>query len=211
MNQAVTNQAYALSGVAMAATLVNAIATGKPLDRTAYETLISSLFVQNPTNALNVYGDNEANLSIGAHTAENVLSSHGENVKAQVQYMLGIIELQKQLTKAPQHLDYIDERMERIEWLRSSHGETDPSVIRALADVYQNTVSTYRLRIKVIGTPEILQQPSNAEKIRALLLAGIRSATLWRQLGGRKFHLLTRKRSLKAEFYRIHQLENLIE
>jgi adenylosuccinate lyase len=35
-----------------------------------------------------------------------------------------------------------------------------------------------------------LQQPSNAAKIRALLLAGIRSARLWRQLGGHRWQLV---------------------
>ena len=37
-----------------------------------------------------------------------------------------------------------------------------------------------------------------ADLIRALLLAGIRSAFLWRQLGGRRWKLLFRRRRLLA-------------
>ena len=45
-----------------------------------------------------------------------------------------------------------------------------------------DVLSTLRQRIQVHGDMRNLQQPNNASKIRALLLAGIRSARLWRQL-----------------------------
>ncbi|MEK7758734.1 MAG: DUF489 family protein, partial [Pseudomonadota bacterium] len=35
-----------------------------------------------------------------------------------------------------------------------------------------------------------LSNPAIADKVRAALLAGIRSAVLWRQLGGRRWQLL---------------------
>ncbi|MDX1397057.1 MAG: DUF489 family protein [Oceanospirillum sp.] len=44
-----------------------------------------------------------------------------------------------------------------------------------------------------------MRQNSNAEKVRALLFAGIRSAILWHQLGGRRWKLLLgRKKILRA-------------
>ena len=46
-----------------------------------------------------------------------------------------------------------------------------------------------------------LQQPNNASKIRALLLAGIRSARLWRQLGGHRWQLVISRRKLLKELY----------
>jgi high frequency lysogenization protein len=39
-------------------------------------------------------------------------------------------------------------------------------------------------RIMVNGDPAHLNNPENANRIRALLLAGIRAAMLWRQSGG---------------------------
>ncbi|HKM37225.1 MAG TPA: DUF489 family protein, partial [Thiopseudomonas sp.] len=38
-----------------------------------------------------------------------------------------------------------------------------------------------------------------AAKVRALLFAGIRSARLWRQLGGRRWHLLTKRGAMLHE------------
>lgn len=48
-----------------------------------------------------------------------------------------------------------------------------------------------------------LQQPNNAAKIRALLLAGIRSARLWRQLGGHRWQLVFSRSKLLKELYEL--------
>jgi high frequency lysogenization protein len=42
----------------------------------------------------------------------------------------------------------------------------------------------------VSGEPVYLQNRDNVNKIRALLLSGIRAATLWRQTGGKRRQLL---------------------
>ena len=45
------------------------------------------------------------------------------------------------------------------------------------------------------------QQSDNAAKIRALLLSGIRSARLWRQLGGHRWQLIFSRRKLLDALY----------
>ena len=47
----------------------------------------------------------------------------------------------------------------------------------------------------VSGEPHHLSDPKNANKIRALLLAGMRSAVLWRQLGGNRLQLLLARKT----------------
>jgi high frequency lysogenization protein len=46
----------------------------------------------------------------------------------------------------------------------------------------------------VEGNPAYLQQPVQVNQIRALLLAAVRGAVLWRQLGGSQLRLLFRRR-----------------
>jgi high frequency lysogenization protein len=46
----------------------------------------------------------------------------------------------------------------------------------------------------VTGNPQQLQQPNVVEKVRANLLAAVRSAVLWRQLGGRQWQMLLYRR-----------------
>ena len=41
-----------------------------------------------------------------------------------------------------------------------------------------------------------MQQPEVANRVRTLLLAGIRSATLWRQVGGHRWQLLFQRKKL---------------
>ncbi len=53
-----------------------------------------------------------------------------------------------------------------------------------------------RFRVKVTGSEAHLGNPRNADIIRALLLAGMRSAFLWRQLGGRRWKLLWQRKQL---------------
>ncbi len=66
----------------------------------------------------------------------------------------------------------------------------DPTMIASLANVYRNCVSHLSPRIMVSGQPEYLNNELVAAKIRASLLAGIRSVVLWRQCGGTKPGLL---------------------
>ena len=66
----------------------------------------------------------------------------------------------------------------------------------SISAIYQDTLSTLRFRIKVNGSEAQLTNSNNADLIRTLLLAGIRSAYLWRQLGGRRWKLLLQRKQL---------------
>ena len=74
-------------------------------------------------------------------------------------------------------------------------------MIANCASLYQDTISTFRQRIQVQGDMRHLQQPNNAAKIRALLLTGIRSARLWRQLGGHRWQMVFSRSKLLKELY----------
>ena len=88
----------------------------------------------------------------------------------------------------------IDLATDRLEHFNLLH----PNIIAQLADIYASTISTLKPKIMIHGEPLHLQNPENANRIRALLLAGIRSAMLWRQCGGGRFQVIFgRKRLLK--------------
>ena len=59
-----------------------------------------------------------------------------------------------------------------------------------LASVYADVISPIARKIQVAGDPTILKRPDNQHRVRALLLAGVRAAVLWRQLGGKRRHIL---------------------
>jgi high frequency lysogenization protein len=77
------------------------------------------------------------------------------------------------------------------------------NILAQLADIYAETVSTLQPRIMVQGEPLHLQNQDNINLIRALLLAGIRAALLWRQCGGSRRQLLFGRRKIGV---RVEQL-----
>jgi len=71
---------------------------------------------------------------------------------------------------------------------------THENVIANLADLYSRTISELGPRIMVNGEQNYLETTAISNKIRTVLLAGIRSAVLWYQLGGRRWHVLFNRR-----------------
>ena len=51
-------------------------------------------------------------------------------------------------------------------------------------------------KLQISGNPDCLKQPQVQNKIRALLLAAMRSAVLWRQLGGKRRHLVFARKAI---------------
>ena len=68
------------------------------------------------------------------------------------------------------------------------------------------SISTLGKRIQVTGNPELLQQSRVADEIRSLLLGGVRFAWLWHQLGGRRWHLILRRRALLTALKALHTI-----
>ena len=64
------------------------------------------------------------------------------------------------------------------------------SVVARIDGLYQDKISNLEPRIMVRGDQMHLQNSNNAAKVRTLLLAGIRAAVLWHQLGGSKWKLI---------------------
>ena len=73
-------------------------------------------------------------------------------------------------------------------------GQNSPQVFSRMAELYTGTLSTLRPRVMVTGNPQWLQQPALVERVRTALLAAVRSAVLWRQVGGRQWQLLMHRR-----------------
>ncbi len=112
-----------------------------------------------------------------------------------------MLTLERQLDKRGDMLDLIGQRLDQVEQQVQHFGLVHENVIASFASIYQDTLSTFRQRIQVHGDMRHLQVSSNAARIRALLLAGIRSARLWRQLGGSRWQMVFSRRRLLNELY----------
>jgi len=181
----------ALAAVFECAYLVAQLAKNGQCDNDSTITLMQSLFVFNPENTTDVY-DNKLDHLVDGLTTISTLSSNrpNDNTAEVIRYGLSILALQKQLDKNPQMLDIIRARLNHLEF-NKTHFSNDPhQIFSSVSGLYQDTLSTLKFRIQVNGNMNHLKQTSISDKVRTLLFAGIRSAMLWRQLGGNKWQII---------------------
>ncbi|MEC7816493.1 MAG: high frequency lysogenization protein HflD [Pseudomonadota bacterium] len=191
MSRSLHDQTLALAGLCQAASLVQQVAHKGTCDNIALETCLRSLFATNADTTLDVYGGELSDVRPGLETLSTVLAqqSRPEDVEI-LRYVLNLIHLESKLRRRSDMLDVIASRIDQARHTASHFGYSHSNLISNLASIYGDTISTFRLRIQVSGNPQILQREENAAKVRALLLAGIRSAVLWRQSGGHRWQLI---------------------
>ncbi|WP_210395397.1 high frequency lysogenization protein HflD [Motiliproteus sediminis] len=209
MSRQQDEQAIALAGIFQAAALVDQVARRGLIPQNEFEASVNSIFITNPSATEDVYGgvsELPYNLQLGLKQVRDLASKKSPENKEITRYALSMLHLESRLRKHPQMLDSIASKLETVRQqsrfydrdnaddgaaaevgsARFSH----PAVIANIANLYQETISTFSFRIQVTGEPRHLQNQDNANKVRALLLAGIRAAILWHQVGGRRWHLL---------------------
>lgn len=192
----------ALAGVFEAAALVDRLAKTGQVQEGALGCMLGSLLVRNPKDTLEVYGGDHLNLRDGMRALAGALERNPQSLPREtLRYAVALISLQRQLDKRDDMLQMIGTRLQQIDSQAQLFGIAHDNVIAACAALYQDTLSTFRQRIQVHGEMRHLQDSRNADKVRALLLAGIRSAMLWRQLGGRRWQLLFSRRKLLDQLY----------
>jgi high frequency lysogenization protein len=189
----------ALAGVFQAVTLVNDLATTGQVDKHDFETSIRSIFETDPDNVNEVYGQIEY-LRTGLNTLTEQLGNEKNQRNLNVaRYVIALLHLQGKLSKDKILLQKLSDGIDRAKRQTEHFHITHENVIANLADVYRQTVSQIAPKIMVAGESGFLENPATANQIRALLLAGMRSAVLWSQMGGSRLQILfQRKRILQT-------------
>lgn len=195
-------QLIALGGVFQAAVLVDRIARTGQASEANIGCMLGSLLVRDPKDTLEVFGGDDLNLRDGYRALIGALERDPNSLQREpLRYALSMLGLERQLNKRGDLLDTIGNRLPQIQSQADHFGLVHENVIASSGALYQDTLSTLRQRIQVHGDMRFLQQPAVAAKVRALLLTGIRSARLWRQLGGHRWQLVFSRGKLLKELY----------
>jgi high frequency lysogenization protein len=196
----VQERLVALAAVFEAASLVDRLARTGQISESSMGCMLGSLLVRDPQNTLDVYGGDDLNLRDGYRALLNVLGRDSSTLQREpLRYALAMTALERQLAKRDDLLTLIGSRLEQIQNQVGHFGLTHDNVVASFGSLYEDTLSTFRQRIQVHGEMRYLQQSGTAAKVRALLLAGIRSARLWRQLGGHRWQLVFSRGKLLRE------------
>ena len=193
-----SNQTIALAGVAQAAALVHQLATTGTADNAALTASIGSVLKIDSDSVIDVYGSLDG-LKLGLTQLSQQMTGYKIASPEQARYSASLVFLENQLSGRKDFLNTILIGVSKAQSQSEHFGLLHENVLANLADIYANTLSKMQPRIMVNGDPKYLSNNMTADKIRACLLAGIRSVILWRQCGGSRWKFLFYRKKIQAE------------
>lgn len=204
----------ALAGVYQASVLTQDLARRGRCDDEVLTSSIESLFTFDAPTTIEVYGNVNA-LSCGLRTVVNRMATQAEITDFELsRYVMSLTQLAGRLQRdgataqklydgirslsraaqisAPENSSASEDNATN-DSMHSMHSMHNMDLCEGLADVYTTTISKMSPQVIVHGEHGHLSDSQIVAKVRTALLAGVRSAWLWHQLGGRKWHLILQK------------------
>ncbi|MCW8108173.1 high frequency lysogenization protein HflD [Alteromonas ponticola] len=201
-------QHLALAGVCQAAALVKQLARKGSVDERAFEASLSSILVTDPDTPQQVFGSLE-NLKLGYQTLVSQLSDKSTSKDTEItRYVASILGLERKLAGKQEALDELAKRISHVQRQLAHVDFENTQITAALASIYSDIVSPLAPRIQVAGNPEHLSKVTNQQRVRALLLAGVRAAVMWRQMGGKRRQILFKRKQILHSAYEALKLIN---
>lgn len=193
-----TNITLSLAALFQAAKLVRDVARTGQVDPATFEVSINSILKTNSDSILDIYS-NIQGLQVGLTEITRLLTKKNKKNDADViRYIVSLIYLERKFSKAPALRKTLLRRIEQAQSQATHFSPTHELVIDTLASAFLQTLGQFHYRIQIVGSVNFLKQADVVAKIRALLLAGIRAAVLWRQMGGNKWQLFLLRKKIVA-------------
>lgn len=193
---AISERVLALAGLVQALAQVRRIADTGQANAAVLGTALDSVFRIDANSPAQVYGGVEA-LRPGLVLLRDYFVRETKDEQLP-RLALAVMQLERRFVRdhamAQRVQASIHAHADAAQRLGSSH----PDVLAALGGVYAETLSHLRPRVLVQGNPHYLGQANVVAEVRAVLLAAVRSAVLWRQLGGSLWDFLLRRREMVA-------------
>ena len=153
--------------------------------------LLRSITITSPDNTLEVYGGQVSNLHAGLRILVDHLGDQNKQKDPELtRYIVSLLNLERRLTKKGKNMANLGQRIDQVNRQLEHYELESETILNSLASIYSDIISPLGARIQVAGEPGYLKQEIIQHKIRALLLAGMRSAVLWRQVGGKRRNIL---------------------
>jgi high frequency lysogenization protein len=184
----------ALAGLVQALKQVRQTAATGQADAGVVATAIDSMFRIDAESPQAVYGGTSP-LRPGLLLVRAYFSNQGSD-EMLPRLALAVLQLERRFVRDAAVAQQVHDGVIAVLPLADRLGQHHPDVLAALGALYADTVSHLRPRVLVQGNPHYLGQASVVAEIRAMLLAALRSAVLWRQLDGSLWDFLLRRREL---------------
>ncbi|WP_371185199.1 high frequency lysogenization protein HflD [Thalassotalea maritima] len=195
----IEQQSLTFAAICQAAAMVQGIARKNHLNDEQFALMLNSIINTSPDNTLDVYGGDVANLTDGLKLIASQLGDTNAAKDPEItRYIVSILNIERRLARNKRVMQQLGERIEQCQ-RQLQHYAIDSDVMQnAFASIYTDLISPLAPPIQVAGEPTILKQQGNQHRIRALLLAAVRAAVLWRQVGGKRRTILFSRRKFVA-------------
>ena len=190
------DRVLALAGLVQALRQVRQIAETGQADAEVLGTALDSVFRIDADSPAAIYGGERA-VAPGLHLLEDYFSNQGQDEQLP-RLALSVLQLERRFAKEDVTATKVREGILALAPTATRLGSGPPDVLSALGSLYADTVSHLRPRVMVQGNPHYLGQANVVAEIRAVLMAALRSAVLWRQLGGSLWDFVLRRREISA-------------
>ncbi len=195
MTAPMDNRVLALAGLAQALQQVRRIAETGHSEASSVRTAMDSVFRIDADSPEAVYG-NRHQVAQGLRLLHNYFSNQGQD-DVLPRLALAVLQLERRFVRDAATVAAVSSGIARAERQARELGDSGhPDVLAAMGGLYADTISQLKPRVMVQGNPHYLAQANVVAEIRALLLAAVRSAVLWRQMGGSLWDFLFGKRAM---------------
>jgi len=189
----------ALSGVFQATELVRQAANHGTWSGYAASASLHSLFKLEAGSTEEVYGE-ISKMRLGVETMLAVLEGDGRYAES-LRYAVGLLQIEKKFRRSGKLQQQVGQGLENTSALGQDLEQHEREDLQAheISELYTETISKLSPRIVVNGSPQYLRNERTVDWVRTLLLAGLRSAILWNQLGGGRFELMFGRKKIIEE------------
>ena len=190
----IEDRVLALGGMLQALAQVRRIADTGQSETLPVQVALDSVFRIDAADTQAVYGD-IASLRNGLRLLRDYLANNNQD-QALGKLGLAVLQLERRFVREDEVIRKVQTGVQGLAGPAERLGASHPDVVAGLGSLYADTVSTLKPRVMVQGNPHYLGQAGVVAEIRALLLSALRSAVLWRQMGGSLWDFVFRRRDL---------------
>lgn len=195
MSNPLPDRVLALAGLVQALSQVRRIADTGQSDASVVQTALDSIFRIDADTPEAVYGQ-VSNLAPGLRLLRDYFNKEPVKDEGLPRLVLAVLQLERRFVGEPNTVAAVSGGIAEVAPQAEATASTHPEVLSALGSLYADTISHLRPRVMVQGNPHYLGQAGVVAEIRAILLAAVRSAVLWRQLGGSYWDFVFSRRAM---------------
>jgi high frequency lysogenization protein len=189
----------ALAGLFQATELVRQAANHGTWSGYAASSCLLSLYKLEADSTAEIYGG-ISSVRLGVETLMAVLQGESRYAES-LRYAVGLLQIEKKFRRSNALQQQVGSRLEEISLIGAELTQHEREDLQAhdISTLYSETISQITPRIVVNGKPQYLRNDRTVDWVRTLLMAGLRSAILWSQMGGGRFELMFGRKKIMRE------------